>query len=123
MSLGTDIEIMTTPLLLQDAPPAAVRPTIHRPPVAPPATVAVLPERFDAHAVERWVRPEPASHQSIEIDAGAVRFLDAAGLEALQELVDRSRVVGATLRIRNVSQAAALTMQFCQTVGLLEVAE
>lgn len=110
---------MTTPLILQERTRTAPQRHASRP---VPLTVTHLPARFDAHAVARWVRPEPASHQSIDIDAGAVRFIDEAGLDALQELVDRAVAVHATIRIRNLSPAAGLTMEFCQAHGLLGVA-
>lgn len=81
----------------------------------------MLPARFDTHAVGRWMRPEAAAHQSIVVDAGAIRFIDAAGMAALRQLVERARVVHAHPEIRNLSAAAELTFRFCGANDLLAV--
>lgn len=81
-----------------------------------------LPSRFDIHAVGRWIRPEPTLNQSITIDASAVRFIDADGLEALRELLVRGRAVDARIEIHNLSAAAELTFGFCGACDLLAVA-
>lgn len=117
---------MTLQLTLHDQTPAVGPPPTDRPteqPSRPPRTaVTVLPARFDTHAVDRWIRPEAATDQSIVIDAGAIRFIDAAGMAALRQLVERARVLDAHPEIRNLSSAAELTLRFCGANDLLAVA-
>lgn len=115
---------MTLQLTLHDPTPAVGPPPTDRPteqPSRPRTAVTVLPARFDTHAVDRWIRPEAATDQSIVIDAGAIRFIDAAGMAALRQLVERARVVDAHPEIRNLSSAAELTFRFCDANDLLAV--
>lgn len=91
--------------------------------LGPTAHAATLPTRFDVHCLEsfkRWIaKQSPMRTHDVTIDAGLVRFIDSAAVEAVldarQSLIDR----GIDLHIVNPSTALRATLELTSVASLL----